>query len=349
MLLEQIGADARVRDLFLSSANPGTELARVSFASHELYRVFLNGPDDEWDAFPAGRLRLADFLPAVGDWVAARPIGTASALIEAVLPRQTQFSRRSAGTAFGRQIVAANIDLAVIVCGLDGDFSARRLERYLVLARESGAEPVIVLNKADICNSVEECFDAATRNGGGARIIVMSALESVAPLAAISRGRTIALLGSSGAGKSTIANQLLGVSRQVTGAVRAWDARGRHTTTSRMLLPIPGGGAMIDNPGMRELQLWASEEALEDTFDDIAAFARHCRFADCTHQAEPGCGVREAIEDGRIEIARWRSYRKLQKELRHQLIEQDAHARKTEKNRWKAIHKSLRDHPKYRR
>jgi len=349
MFLNQISADARVRELFLSTAAPGTELARVSFASHELYRVFLDRAGEDSEAFLAGRLRFADSLPAVGDWVAARPVGAAAALIEAVLPRQTQFARRGAGVTFVRQVIAANIDFAMIVCGLDGDFNLRRLERYLVLARESGAEPVIVLNKADTCDSIAACVDAARRSAGGARVVVLSAVQTVAPLAAIARSRTVALLGSSGAGKSTIVNGLLGQNRQVTGAVRVADSRGRHTTTSRMLLPIPGGGAIIDNPGMRELRLLAGAEALDDTFDDVSAFAQHCRFADCSHTSEPGCAVREAIDTGKVEIGRWRSYRKLQRELQRHALEQDAHARKIEKNRWKTIHKSLRDHPKYRR
>jgi ribosome biogenesis GTPase / thiamine phosphate phosphatase len=349
MVLEQIGADARVRELFRSSATAGSELARVSFSSHQQYRVFLEGRDGECEASLAGRLRLGDCLPAIGDWAVVRAVEKALVLIEAVLPRRTKFSRRSAGTAFGEQVIAANIDLTMIVCGLDADFNPRRIERYLVLAHESGAEPVIVLNKADLCGSVQESMAAASRIAGEARVVVVSAVDNVAPLTAIVSGRTVALLGSSGAGKSTIVNQLLGYPRQPTGAVRHADSRGRHTTTSRMLLPLPGGGAIIDNPGIRELQLWGSDRVLDETFDDICAFARFCRFADCTHIAEPGCAVREAIEAGQIGTARWSSYQKLQRELRHTAIEQDGHARRVEKSRWKAIHKSLRDHPKYRR
>jgi ribosome biogenesis GTPase len=348
MILDQIGADASVRELFRSSATPGTELARVSFSSHESYRVFLENSDEECEAALAGRLRWANSLPALGDWVVARPVSSTLVLMEAVLPRRTQFSRRSAGTAFTEQVIAANIDLAMIVCGLDADFNPRRLERYLVLARESAAEPVIVLNKADLCDSIEESIAIAARIAGVARIVVLSAIESVAPLSTIVSGRTVALLGSSGAGKSTIVNRLLGYARQATGAVRQTDSRGRHTTTSRMLLPLPGGGAIIDNPGMRELQLWASEETLEETFSDIAAFLCRCKFPDCSHLTEPGCAIREAIGDGRIDIERWKSYQKLQRELRHRSIEADAHARVLEKRRWKAIHKSLRNHPKYR-
>ncbi|MBZ5575642.1 MAG: ribosome small subunit-dependent GTPase A [Acidobacteriia bacterium] len=347
MFLEEIGADSRIRELFRSRATVGTELGRVSFTSHEQYRILLEAA--ECEATPTGRIRWDSALPAVGDWVVARPVDSTLALIQDVLPRRTQFSRRAAGRAGAEQVAAANIDLAVIVCGLDGDFNLRRLERYLVLARESGAEPVIVLNKADVCHSVPECREAAARIARGAGMVVLSAIESVSLVAPLVRGRTIALFGSSGAGKSTIANGLLGQERQATGPVRVADSRGRHTTTSRMLIPMPGGGAIIDTPGMRELQLWASEGALDDTFDDIAELARRCRFADCTHSEEPACAVREALESGVVEQSRWQSYQKLKRELRHQMVEQDPHARIAERKRWKTIHKSLRNHPKYRR
>jgi ribosome biogenesis GTPase len=346
MFLEQIGADARVHELFRCGAPAGTELGRVSFASHEQYRVLLETA--ECEAAAAGRLRWEDTLPAVGDWLASRRVDSGFAWIEAVLPRRTQFSRRVAGKAIAEQVIAANIDLAVIVCGLDGDFNLRRIERYLVLAREGGAEPVIALNKADLCSSPREPVDAVSRIAGGARVVVLSARENVQPLTTLVRGQTVVFLGSSGVGKSTIANALLGENRQATSEVRSADSRGRHTTTARMLLPLPGGGAIIDNPGMRELQLWASAESLNDTFEDISAFAQCCRFANCTHAEEPGCAVREALEAGCLDPARWQSYRKLQRELRHQFLQQNTQARKEETKRWKAISKSLRRHPKYR-
>lgn len=347
MFLEQIGADLRVREMFRARAAAGGELGRVSFTAHEQYRILLEAAESE--AAAAGRLRWTDALPAVGDWVIARRVDPGLSLIEDVLPRRTQFSRRAAGKAGVEQVLAANIDLAVIVCGLDGDFNLRRLERYLVLAREGGVETLIALNKADLCDSLGEASDAAARIAGAARVVVLSAVTSIEPLAAFARGRTIVLLGSSGAGKSTIANGLLGESRQTTGPVRLADSRGRHTTTSRMLLPLPGGGAIIDTPGIRELQLWASEDSLIETFDEISELARKCRFADCTHANEPGCAVRDGVDRGTIDPARWQSYQKLQGELRHQAVEQDVQARIAEKNRWKAIHKSLRHHPKYRR
>ncbi|HEX5432046.1 MAG TPA: ribosome small subunit-dependent GTPase A [Bryobacteraceae bacterium] len=181
---------------------------------------------------------------------------------------------------------------------------------------------------------------------GRVRVVALAARESVEPLGGIVTGRTIALIGSSGVGKSTIANKLLGESRQTASAVRDTDSRGRHTTAAAILLPMPRGGAIIDSPGIRELQLWATEEKLDDTFAEILFFAQRCRFADCQHTGEPGYAVRDAIESGEIEVSRWRSYRKLRAELRHQFIQQDAHALKMERKRWKAIEKALRKHPK---
>ena len=346
MFLEQIGADVRVAELFQPHAAEGLELGRVSFAAHEQYRIYLEA--GECDAAPAGRLRWSDTLPAVGDWVAARQIDRELALIEGVLPRRTQFSRRAAGAAAVEQVIAANVDLAIVVCGLDGDFNLRRLERYLVLARESGADPVVVLNKADVCEALAERVEAAKGAASGARVVVMSAHKSVEPLEALVRGRTVAFLGSSGVGKSTIANALLGDERQATAAVRTYDSKGRHTTTSRMLIALPGGGAIIDNPGMRELQLWASEESLEAVFDEVSRVAERCRFGDCTHSREPGCAVQEALESGEIDASRWQSYLKLQAEVRHHQVQSDARAKAEQKSAWKAIHKAMRNHPKYR-
>jgi ribosome biogenesis GTPase len=276
-------------------------------------------------------------------------VDPALALIESVLPRRTQFSRRAAGSAVAEQVIAANVDLAVVVCGLDHDFNLRRQERYLVLAHESGAEPVVVLNKADLCATLAERVEAVAQIAQGARMVVLNAHETVEPLRAVVLGKTVAFLGSSGVGKSTIANALLGEDRQATAAVRADDSRGRHTTTSRMLMPMPGGGAIIDNPGMRELQLWASQESLDETFQDVSALAERCRFGDCTHSNEPGCAVQAALESGEIDSGRWLSYRKLRAEVQYQVRQQDVHAMVEQKKKWKAVHKAFRHHPKYRR
>ena len=347
MFLEQIGADARVRELFEPYAAQRLELGRVSFAAHEQYRIYLE--DGDYEAVPTGRLRYDSVLPAVGDWVAGRQVDPNLALIEAVLPRRTKFSRRVAGRATAEQVIAANVDLAVIVCGLDGNFNVRRLERYLVLARESGGDALIVLNKSDLCHAVPERLEQITAVAQRVPHLVMSARESVQDLRSFIRGRTVTMLGSSGVGKSTIVNALVGEQRQITLPVREMDSRGRHATTSRMLIPLPEGGAVIDNPGMRELQLWATEDSLDEVFDDVAALASQCRFRDCTHTNEPECAILSALARGEIDSSRWRGYRRLQGELRHELLQQDPLARTAVKAKWKVIHKAMRNHPKYRR
>src|SRR5580698_4652392 len=347
MFLEQIGADAHIRELFEPLAAQRLELGRVSFASHEQYQIYLEGGD--YEAVPAGRLRHDSFLPAVGDWVAARHVDPQLALIEAVLPRRTKFSRRVAGRTVAEQVIAANVDLAVIVCGLDGDFNVRRLERYLVLARESGGEALIVLNKSDLCDAVSQRLEQVAAVAQRVPHLIMSARESVQDLRAVIRGRTVAFLGSSGVGKSTIVNALTGQQSQTTLPVREGDSRGRHTTTSRMLIPLREGGAVIDTPGMRELQLWATEDSLDEVFDDVAALASQCRFGDCSHTNEPDCAVQRALSRGEIDSSRWRSYCKLQAELRHEMLKDDALARTAVKAKWKAIHKAMRNHPKHRR
>jgi ribosome biogenesis GTPase / thiamine phosphate phosphatase len=246
-------------------------------------------------------------------------------------------------------VIATNVDLAAIVCGLDRDFNTRRLERYLVLASESGGDALIVLNKADLCHSVSERLEQVTAVAQRVPQLVMSARESVHDLRCMIRGRTVAFLGSSGVGKSTIVNALIGEQSQATLPVRESDSRGRHATTSRMLIPLPEGGALIDSPGMRELQLWATEESLDEVFDDVAALASQCRFRDCTHTGEPECAIQSALGRGLIDSLRWRSYCKLQAELRHELLQNDALTRTAVKARWKAVHKAMRNHPKYRR
>lgn len=313
---------------------------RVSFAAHEEYRVLW---DDgrETAAAPTGSLRAYGELPAVGDWVSVRPAAGLS-LIEAVEPRKTAFIRRAAGRAHASQCVAANIDICFVVCGLDGDFNLRRIERYLVLAWESGARPVVLLNKADLCVDLDATLHTVRGIAGRADVIAMSASRSVEPLRSwLQPGVTAALLGSSGAGKSTIANAL-GGSTLATGAVRQHDSRGRHTTTARMLLPLPGGARLIDTPGMRELGLVAGEASLDSGFPEIAALAHQCRFADCRHGQEPECAVRRALEEGRISPDRWASYAKLQREARHHALEADVRAMRAEKQKWKAIHKANR-------
>jgi ribosome biogenesis GTPase len=306
--------------------------ARVSFAAQERYRILIDSA--EIDAVPAGTLRWDGTLPAVGDWVDVRMAGDELAVIENVLSRTTVISRRHVGRAHDEQILAANVDLIVVVMALDRDFNVRRLERYLVLAAESGAGVLIALNKAELCDDPAARLAEIELVAPGVPCVILSAIESVAALLPYIGGGAVVLLGSSGVGKSTIVNALLGEGRQAAREVRESDCRGKHTTTHRMLLPLPGGGALIDTPGLRELSLWASQPALDEAFSDIAALAAGCRFRDCSHADEPGCAV-----VGAVDPTRWASYLKLQGEIRHH----------SEKKRWKTIHKAMRHHPKYQR
>jgi ribosome biogenesis GTPase len=233
------------------------------------------------------------------------------------------------------------------VMGLDRDFNPRRLERALVLAWESGAEPVVLLNKADVCDDVASRLLEVESPAAGVPVLVLAArsgrgLEALSPW--LEAGRTVALLGSSGVGKSTIVNRLLGEERQRTREVRTADQRGRHTTTHRELLPLPGGGMLIDTPGLREIQLWASDEGLAAAFDDVEALARDCRFRDCAHQSEPGCAVVTAVEAGTLAEARFASYCKLRAELRALEVRADPELQRQQRQRWRLIHKAAKSH-----
>lgn len=345
--LQLIGADPGWRHAIDQLGIPGTMLARV---------VAVYG--DECDLVTGvgivrgettGALRFsADSdagLPVTGDWVAARAVEPERALIHAVLPRRSVFSRRSAGKRHREQPLAANIDTAFVVCALDADFNLRRLERYMTLARQSGVEPVIVLSKADLCGDIESRVSEAHAISGDAVVVALSALRRIGVDAVASRlgsGKTAALLGSSGAGKSTLVNALLGHERQATKPVRESDGRGRHTTTRRDLIPVPGGGALIDTPGLRELQLWADSESVDEVFSEIALLAASCRFHDCRHDSEPGCEVRAALERGDLEPSRWESWRKLRREAqRHEMLT-DRAAAEAAKQRLRTVHKAMR-------
>jgi ribosome biogenesis GTPase len=285
-------------------------------------------------------------FPAVGDWVAVHPADKGnSALIHQVLPRTSQFVRQAAGTATIGQVVAANIDTVFLMSGLDDDFNLRRLERYLVTAWNSGASPVIVLNKADVCPDLTSVIAQVEAIAQGVPIYPISATTGEGLLqldADLQPGKTIALVGSSGVGKSTLTNYLLGSEQQLTQIVRADDSRGRHTTTHRELLRLPSGALLIDTPGMRELQLWHSGSGLQETFTDIATLAADCKFRDCQHDSEPGCAVQAAISAGQLSRKRLQSYQKLQREQQRIEQRQDSQARRNSKQRWKPITKTMR-------
>ena len=255
-------------------------------------------------------------FPAVGDWVAIKPPSPGHrAVIRAVLPRRSKFSRKVAGDTTVEQVVAANIDTVFIVMGLDGDYSVRRVERYLITAWDGGASPVVVLNKTDVCQDVPGAVSAVEAVAPGVPVLAISTrfdADLVALDPFLAPGRTVALLGSSGVGKSTIVNRLVGQDLQRTREVREDDQRGRHTTTHRQLIPLPGGALLIDTPGMRELQLWDGTAA----FEDVEVLAPGCRFTDCLHDTEPGCAVKQAVADGHLPEDRLESYRSLQRERR---------------------------------
>jgi len=299
----------------------------------------------------AGKLRYTATeraaLPAVGDWVAAAPRPEGEATIHGLLPRRSCFTRTAAGRQGGAQVVAANIDVVFVVTSCNADFSPRRLERYLAVSYESGASPVVVLSKADLAAPRNrDAFAANARAAAaGAPVVVTSAAtgEGVEELrACLGERRTGALLGSSGVGKSTIINRLLGEERFATAAVRPYDDKGRHTTTRRELVRVPGGGLLIDTPGMRELQLHEGDEGLLVAFDDVLGLADACAFADCRHGPEPGCAVTVAVREGRLAEARLASYRKLAAELEYQHRKSDKRAEASAKQQTKVLTRALR-------
>ena len=284
--------------------------------------------------------------PAVGDWVAAaaRP-GEMAATIQAVLPRRTAFVRKAAHSLATEQVVAANVDVAFLVASLNADFNARRLERYLATAWQSGARPVVVLTKSDLAADAPGAVAAAESLAFGAPVLAVSAVtgEGMQALAAqLKPGETAVLVGSSGVGKSTLVNALAGEARMATAAIREDDAHGRHTTSHRELVLLASGALVLDTPGMRELGLIDAEAGLSATFEDVEALAQACRFADCGHGDEPGCAVRQALEEGRLDPGRWTSFRKLKRELAFQERKEDRQAREAHRRRWIAAGKEGR-------
>jgi ribosome biogenesis GTPase len=345
--LDYLGWNAHFQSAWQSLALPGLIPARVSAEHRDRYQILT--ADGEIAAVPAGRLRHQQVdgdWPAVGDWVAVRMSDTGDlAVIEAILPRQSRFARKAAGTDVRQQVVAANVTTVFLVAALDRDFNLRRLERYLVLAAEGDVQAVIVLSKADQCEDLAPAIQAVRGIAPETAIRPISAItgdgiDSLAPW--LGEGQTVALLGSSGVGKSTLVNRLLGRHIQSTQAVREQDQRGRHTTTHRELFPMPGGGLLVDTPGMRELQLWHADEGLAETFEDLTWIARDCQYRDCGHENEPGCAIQAGIAAGWVDADRVANYRKLDRELAWLARKHDPVAQREQKEKWKKIHKQLR-------
>jgi ribosome biogenesis GTPase len=352
MNLEQLGWSDRFAASFISYRQAGFTIGRVAVEYRKTYLLYTE--QGEHFAEVTGKLRhqasgIQDF-PTVGDWVVIQTrAAEARSTIHAILPRRSKFSRNVAGSTTEEQVIAANVDTVFLVCGLDGDFNLRRIERYLILAWESGAMPVILLNKADLCVNVDQRLTEVEAIAIDVPIVVLSAVAGQGMTALqpyLQPGQTIALLGSSGVGKSTITNQLKGETVQAVQSVWQGDDRGRHTTTHRQLIPLPSGALIIDTPGMRELQVWSGAEGLPETFADVEALAQQCRFRNCQHEREPGCAIRQAIADGELDAGRLLNYQKLQRELHYQVRKQDQRANLAEKERWKKIHKSMHHHQK---
>lgn len=315
MELELLGWNDTFQRAFEALYRNELQPARIASAAREIYRAI--GRAGEVTAHPTGRLRASGELPTVGDWVAIRPHGDGSVPIEAVLPRRTSLGRRAAGRPVARQVVAANVDTVVIVTAADRDLNPRRLERMAAHAWDAGAEPVILINKCDLGGDTRAAVALASRAAPGVPVLPVSAHrgDGIGALDSwLGAGTTLVLIGSSGVGKSTLANRLLGDDHLATGAIREADHRGRHTTTRRELLMLPQGAVLIDTPGIRELGVWLDGDGLDSAFPEVEELAGSCRYRDCRHEDEPGCAIRDAVEQGRLEAERVASLAKLRRE-----------------------------------
>lgn len=346
--LTDLGWDESRAEEFEPHAAAGLVPGRVTVQHRGAYDVLTELEELRCDV--AGRLydeaSSPAALPAVGDWVAVAPRAEEHAgTIQAILPRRTKFSRKTAWQATEEQVVAANVDVVFIVTSIGDDLNLRRLERYLILARESGARPVILLTKSDLTPDAAAAVEAVRSVAfdlpvHAVSVVTGEGLDAVRSV--LQPGVTAALLGSSGVGKSTLVNTLVGEERFATRELRD-DGRGRHTTTRRELVQLPGGALVIDTPGMRELQLWVADEGLEESFADVTSLFEHCRFSDCGHESEPGCAVKEALADGTLAPERWESYLQLQAELEHLERRLDKRAAAEARRRWRSLAREGRE------
>jgi len=351
--LENLGWDPHFAELAATDASPDVFHARVVAEHRGAWRIAGAG-GEQWGVI-SGRVRrearAGGGMPAVGDWVVARPLPDPErAAIERVLPRRSAFTRKAAGQD-APQVVAANVDVVLIATSANRDLNPRRLERYLTLAWNSGAAPAVVLTKADACDEPEQVLATAAAVAIGVPVHLASARAGIgldALRAYLEPGRTVVLLGSSGVGKSTLVNVLGGRELQEVRATLA-DDRGVHTTTARQLLVLPGGGMIIDTPGMREVGLVGDGEGLDRAFGDVASVIAACRFSDCRHEDDPGCAVGAALASGELGSERWESYVKLQREIAFQATREDPERARAAKSHWKQVHRDLREQYKHRR
>lgn len=348
MELNKLGFNAFF-EKHLEQCQIGTlSIGRICVEHKSSYKIY--SEIGELTALISGKLRNScktkEDFPAVGDWVLFESIdGGRKAIIQMILPRKSKFSRKVAGNETLEQVIASNVDFAFIVCALNYDFNLRRIERYLSLIWQSGATPVVVLTKADLCNDVQEKILEVSNIALGVDIHSISNLstDGIETLQQyFINSKTVVLLGSSGVGKSSLINNLAQKNVMKVNELRSNIDKGKHTTTHKQMFILPNGGLIIDTPGIRELQLWDAECGISQCFSDIEKFAEHCRFGDCMHNNEPGCAVQKAIEQGLIEAERLENYRKMQKEQKYLSSRQVQSAAKVEKYKWKTIHKKIK-------